>query len=252
MQKKYIIIGSILVIYVLIMILIFGLKKETISDNTYLVIGDNTRWEYKEKKWTNLEIQDDKFDERKFEVYKDQVYQGSYYLQNYNDTWYFFDEFGTSHNLYGELFAYSSPNKIDVINFNIEIPTIDKINNILKKYDITITDLSELTQNQKISYNFDNDEELESIYSISNLVIGDSELNAFSFVIYEDDNKLYEIIANIDDVNYIYNISNIIDFNLDSKYEIIIEHQKPMDPTMNCHSMYKLNKGKYELLKSCG
>ena len=194
MQKKYIIIACILSLYVLVMILIFGVKKETITDNTYLVVGNNTRWQYKDKKWSNLEIQDEEFDERKFEVYKDQIYKGSYYLQNYSDTWYFFDENGKPHDLYGELFAYSSPEKINVVSFNIERPTIDEINNILKKYNIMVNDISELTHYQKVSYNLDSDEELETIYSISNLVI-DDESSTFSIVVFEDKGKIHEIIS---------------------------------------------------------
>lgn len=252
MQKKYIIIVSILVVYVIAMVLIFGLKKETITSDTYLVIGDNTRWEYVDKEWSNLDIQDKEFDSREFEVYKDQIYQGKFYLQNYNDTWYFFDKNNKSYDLYGQLFAYSSENKIDVIKFNLEEPSVEEINDLLEKYDIEVSSLAELSKYQKISYNFDNDEALETIYSISNLMIDDIEGVTFSLVLYEDEKKTYEIINKTDDVEYVYDVSNIIDFNLDKKYEIIIEQQKPMDPTMNCHSMYKLKKGKYELLKSCG
>lgn len=251
MQKKYIIIACILVIYVLVMVLIFGVKKETITDNTYLVIGENTRWEYKDKKWSNLEIQDEEFDKRKFEVYKDQIYKGSYYLQNYNDTWYFFDENGESHDLYGKLFAYSSKNIINVSKFNTETPTLSEINNLLSKYNIIVNDIDELAQYQKISYDFDNDGVIEFFYSFSNLMT-DSNMKDFSIVLYANEDKIYEIINKIDNPIYIYEISNIIDFNLDGNYEIIIEHKKPMNPAMNCHSMYKLNKGKYELLKSCG
>ena len=179
------------------------------------------------------------------------MYQGKYYLQNYNDTWYFFDKNNQSYDLDGQLFAYSSEDEIHVIQFEVEEIDLDELNNLLKKYDIAISNKSELSYAQKVSLDFDNDEKDEYIYSISNLMAENIQNDEFSLLLYVDENKTSEIINNISDPSFIYSISNIIDVNDDQKYELVIEHQKPMNVSMNCHSMYQLKKGKYELLKSC-
>lgn len=251
MQKKYVVIVSILIIYILITVLIFGVKKEDVSNDIYIVVGDNTNWKYVDKKWSNLDSGDDIFNDKEFSVYKNQMYQGDYYLQNYNDTWYFFDKNNQSYDLSGQLFAYSSGSKIDVIEFEEVSPTLNELANLLKEYNISITSLSEVSYVQKVLIDYDNDQQDEYIYAISNLMAENKNDDSFSIVIYIDENKSIEIIKNIGDADYIYSVSNIIDINCDEKYELIIEHKKPMNPAMNCHSMYELKKGKYELLKSC-
>jgi len=252
MQKKYIIIASILVVYVAIMVLIFGNGKDAITDNTYLVIGNNTRWHYIDGKWNDLEIQADAFNDIEFEVYKNQIYKGKFYLQNYDDTWYFFDKNNKSYDLYGQLFAYSSDEKIDVIEFKTTELDLTQVNELLKKYDLKASNFSELSVYKKISYNLDNDEDIENIYVISNVSADNARGKDFSIILYEDNSKTTEIIKKINTVDYIYEVSNIIDTNSDLKYEIIVEHKKPMNPSMNCHSMYQLKKGKYKEIKSCG
>lgn len=251
MQKKYIVIVFILIIYMVITLLIFGVDKEPVSNGTYIIIDNSTRWKYEDNKWDNLDIQDDIFTDTEFIVYKDQIYQGKYYLQNYNDTWYFFDKNNQSYDLYGQLFAYSSQNQINVVEFTVKEVELNEVNQILNEYDIVISNMSELSYAQKITLDFDNDGKDEYIYSISNLMAENIKNDAFSLVLYVDENKTSEIINNITNANYIYSISNIIDLNADQKYELIIEHQKPMNISMNCHSMYQFKKGKYELIKSC-
>lgn len=251
MQKKYIVIISIFVIYMLTMVLIFGTRKAPIATNTYLIIGENTRWFYDKDGWHNLEIQDETFDSKEFKVYKDQVYQGDYYLQNYNDTWYFFDEDNNSYDLYGQLFAYASEDDINVIKYDVKTVELSEINELLENYNIVINDETELSELQKISIDFDGDDELENIYSISNLMAENMKGEEFSLVLYVDGNKKNEIIKKMGNTKYTHRVSNIIDFNNDQSYEIIIEQQMPMNPSKGCHSMYQLKNKKYELLKSC-
>lgn len=252
MQKKYIVLIAITVIYILIMILIFGIEKDTIVDNTYIVIGENTRWKYVDDEWSTLGINDSVFNRNKFKVYKDQLYKGSYFIQNYDDTWYFFDDQNISHDLYGQLFAYKSDRNIDVVSFNEEEPSIVEIKSLLSKYNIHINSFDDLSKIQKISMDFDNDETNEYIYSLSNYMSQTVSSNLFSIVIYVDNDKHYDIVKSLDDsVKYIYSVSNIIDTNEDKNYEIIIEHEKPLNASMNCHSMYGLKKGKYDIIKSC-
>lgn len=251
MQKKYIVLISIFAIYTLIMVL-FGAKKSLVPNNSYIIVGDSTIWEYEDEKWENIDVKDASLDSIEFYVYKDQTYQGKYYLQNYNDTWYFFDKNNQSYDLYGQLFAYSNDRKIDVVQFMKEEVSLNEVNEILKDYNITINSLNELSFSQKIAFDFDSDDQDEYIYSISNIMAEEQTLDEFSLVIYIDDGKKKDIMNKTSDVKYIYEISNIIDFNEDGLYEIIIEHQKPMNPSNNCHSMYELKNKKYELVKSCG
>ena len=252
MQKKYIVLIAIIAVYILVMVLIFDIDRDTIVDNTYIVIGENTRWKYVDDEWSTLEINDSVFNRNKFKVYKDQVYKGSYFIQNYDDTWYFFDEQNTSYDLYGQLFAYKSDREIEVVNFTEEAPSITEIKSLLNNYKIKINSFDDLSQVQKISMDFDNDGNDEYIYSLSNYMNSTVSNNIFSIVVYVDNDKIYDIVKSLDDnVKYIYSVSNIIDANEDKSYEIIIEHEKPLNASMNCHSMYGIKKGKYDIIKSC-
>lgn len=252
MQKKYVVLIAIIVIYILVMILIFGIDRDTITNNTYIVIGENTRWKYVDDEWSKLEITDSVFNRNKFKVYKDQKYKGNYFIQNYDDTWYFFDDQNVSHDLYGQLFAYKSDRDIEVVSFTGEEPSLMEIKSLLNKYSIQINSFEDLSKAQKISMDFDKDGINEYIYSLSNYMSETASNNLFSIVVYVDNDKPYEIIKNLDDnVRYIYSVSNIIDVNEDKNYEIIIEHEKPLNASMNCHSMHGLKKGKYDIIKSC-
>ena len=170
MQKKYVVIVSILIIYMVIMLLIFGGDKESVANGTYIVVGNDARWKYEDDKWDNLDTQDDIFNDTEFNVYKNQVYQGKYYLQNYNDTWYFFDKNNQSYDLEGQLFAYSSEDEINVIEFTVEEAGLNELNDLLKKYNMIVSSMSELSYAQKISLDFDNDQKDEYIYErVNNL-----------------------------------------------------------------------------------
>ena len=192
------------------------------------------------------------FNDNKFEVYKDQEYKGSYYIQNYDDTWYFFDDKNVSQDLYGQLFAYKSDKAIDVVNFKEEEPSLMEVNSVLNKYNIKVNSFDDLSISQKISMDFDNDGTDEYIYSLSNYMSNTVKTTIFSIVVYVDNDKYSDIIKFLDkDVKYIYSLSNIIDVNEDKKYEIIVEHEKPYNASLNCHSMYGLKKGKYDTINSC-
>jgi len=256
MQKKYIVLISILVIYVTLSMIIFVFMDSYPFSKMYIMIDKNTRWEYKDKKWETVSTEDDIFIKNKFKIFSNQNYQGEFFIQNYENEWYFFDDNNKSYNLEGKLFAYYGDNDINVIPFNSEEPTIQEVNNLLAKYDIKINNLEELSLVQKVTIDLDKDEENEQIYSLSNMMSEFENSKTFSLVIYIDNDKEKTIMKNItdssiDDINYIYSVSNIIDLNNDDKYEIIIEQQRPLNAGLDCHSMYKLKRGKYVAIKSC-
>ena len=145
-----------------------------------------------------------------------------------------------------------SDREIEVVNFTEEAPSITEIKSLLNNYKIKINSFDDLSQVQKISMDFDNDGNDEYIYSLSNYMNSTVSNNIFSIVVYVDNDKIYDIVKSLDDnVKYIYSVSNIIDANEDKSYEIIIEHEKPLNASMNCHSMYGIKKGKYDIIKSC-
>lgn len=259
MKKSYIIIIAIFAIYAGVMIFFFGIFDKDAKEGTYLVIGNNTRWTYQDGEWKDIEEQDNFFDKNKFQIYKDFEYKGDYYMQYYNDTWYFFDDNNSSHNLYGELVAYYSENPIDVLSFKIEeLTSVSEINNLIKEYDVSIESLKELSVNQKVSIDIDNDGELEHIYSLSNLA-GEEEGSTeytFSILLYEDNQKIEGLHKNVSltsskVVENYYLISNFIDINNNQDYEMIIEKSYPLSIQYNCHMMYQLKNKKFQSIKSC-
>ena len=138
-----------------------------------------------------------------------------------------------------------------MINFINEDMTIQEINKVLKEYDIKINNLDEISYAKKIEFDVDGDNMKEKIYTISNLKIENKADVNFSFVIYSNNGKQKPLVEKVKKAQYIYSVSNIIDFNNDGKAEIILEHEKPMNPSYNCHSLYELRSGKYIITKTC-
>lgn len=253
MKKSYLIIISVCVIYALVMFLIFN-KKETDYTGQYLIIDRNIL-KYEENEWGTVEYNSQDTSNILFHVYKNNQYQGNYYLNLYNDKWYFFDKNNESHNLYGSLLAYNGDLDIDVESFEIEQATLNEVSSMLKDYDLSINNNSELTVNEKVVFDFDNDNEDEIIYNLSNITLDIDNANTllFTLVIYQDNDKIQtvidkkETISNSD--NKFYTISNIIDLNNDKKYEIILKQEQLMNSSVQCIQIYQPYKNKQ--IKNC-
>ena len=93
-KKTYIILITIMVLFGIIMFLIFGIpniRQENLE--SVLIVGDNTTWIYKDKKWFNqrYKTSKDRYSWQEFKVFEDNKELGNFYLWH-DDKWYLFDK----------------------------------------------------------------------------------------------------------------------------------------------------------------
>ena len=223
------------------MFLVFGLdelRKE--SYDTTLVVGNDTIWTYKNKRWNNLSSSDE-INWNKFDIYSDNVMIGNYYLW-YSDGWYVFDNSKNAITLDGELLGVDSNLDISVYNFSTsEIDNYSYVYEVLRDNNLPIS--SEYTSSEKLLFDFDNDGVEEEFYLVTNAFPeGFDPEKIFSIVFMVKDEEIYIIYNDISD-NTGYNgckpyFNSFIDIDEDSKYEVILSCAK--------YSTNGINKTLYE------
>jgi len=261
MKKNYMIVFISMAIYFLVVFFLFNINSNSDKkvDEFYLLFRDKKLIHFMNNEWNELSNDNDIIYSNKFLVYEDNQYIGKYDVR-INDKLYLFDNNRDSIKIDGEFFAVATESEFGIIDYEIE--SIDNINdehlmNIIKKYKLKLNNINDLNINQKILLDFDNDNYIEELYFISNMFNSKNINNdGFSFVYYIDNKKnnvIYNTIAsNKDKLNsYFYDIANIIDYDNDNKYEIIINHQQFSRAYPTCRSILKLEKNKYVVEKSC-
>ena len=229
-KKPYIILIAILVIFFIVMFLVFGvdeLKKDTY--NTTIIIGDNTVWTYKNKKWVN-DYDFSNLSWKKYDVFVDNQKSGNYYLW-YSNKWYAFDDNKSAVLLDdGNLFAYRATYDIPVYAFeNTSIDDYSYVYDVLEDNSIPTT--SEFTVEHKIVLDYDNDGKEEEFYVVSNAFPMDFDpASIFSIVFMVKNDKVYPIYTDVKN-NTGFNgckpyIETFADVDNDSKYEFVLSCAK--------------------------
>lgn len=256
MKKSYIVIIIVFIIYTAIICFIFG-NNNTTRDNTFLVTND-TVFKYEDNEWIKNSFSNELYSKNLFNVYISNKFQGQFYLSNHNDKWYYFDKNNNSYDFYGDLFATSEGVNVSVAQFTEENASIQEVNEILYKNNLSINNINELTLNKKVNYDIDDDGIDEVLYSLSNLTLNvDSEdIILFSLVVYSDNDKLTTIIndsgtVSSNEVNYFYNIYNIFKLNNDKNYKVIIKKEKIMNSSQNCDGLYEISSSTVKKLNAC-
>lgn len=256
MKKRYIIIFTLLIVYFGLAFIIYKDDINTEPNKDQLFITNDVKLIFNDSKIKNLST-DDIPNNTKFYVYDNYKYKGKYYIRFFKDNIYLFDDNNNSISLDGDFVGLSSKNKIKLKDYdliNIEDVSSNKyIKKIEKEYNVAIDNQN--SNNRKLSLDFDADNELEDLYFISNMYNVSENENGYSFVYYVDDGKMDVILDNVVKRNekldaYDYHISNIIDYNNDNKYEIIIANDK-FRPQAICYSVFELKDGKFVPIKSC-
>ncbi|MBQ7141314.1 MAG: hypothetical protein IJO32_07425 [Bacilli bacterium] len=257
MKKSYIIIFGSLSIYILLVLILFGKNEKKIIPEEYILIGNDIKLSTYDNKWDTID--NEVFNIKKFYVYDDNEYKGKFEVKYHNDRVYLFDEKRNSIKLNGNFTAVSSKN-IKIKEFKIDSIT-DINNSIIKKIEeelkIKIDSLEQLSLNQKVVLDFDNDGENEELYLLSNMFnMNNGKIKkGFSLVWYVNNNKIQKLIDLVINEkkrldSYSYSISGIIDYNNDKEYELIISKEM-FRPNYSCALVYKLNNNKFIEEKSC-
>lgn len=149
----------------------------------------------------------------------------------------------------------------NLIQFNKEKLTREDISYVNKYFKKSITNIDELHNSYKVNMDFDGDGNNETLYIVTYLEYldesseekspeTDSLTDGFSLVFFIDNNyltKIAESDINIynDDFSELayYSVANVLDFNLDNKYEILLQVAINDNPT------YKLLGFENETLK---
>ena len=232
-MRKGVYITLIIIILGFLALMYFLFAKDNLSQERYkttFIIGDSTVWNYSSRRWTTLEnyktLSDINW--KKFTVYEDNNKLGNY-LAWRDDKWYFFTEDKEAVVTNGgKILAFNSNHPINVIKYN-EVPTtdndLDVINYVLTDHELSTS--SKFTVNTKVDVDLDNDEELETIYCLSNAFATEfTPDNVFSFVVIKDDNNIFYLYEAVDDNTGVNScrpfIHHIIDVNNDNNYEIIV------------------------------
>lgn len=235
MRKKstYIVLLVILFVFFVVMFGLFGIDNIKKSRyNTTLIVGDNTVWLYQKNSWLNLtkssSIQDLNWDEYKVFVNNEKF--GDYLLWYGDDKWYAFDRKKNAINIDGNLLAYKANYNIPVHKFTEEeIDDNTTVIQMLKENNITDTD--KFTSAYKVSFDYDNDDEVEEFYVISNAFPMDFvPEKIFSIVYMVDGDNIYPIYTDVSK-NASFNgckpyFTSFLDVDNDKKYEFILSCSK--------------------------
>lgn len=252
-NKKYIIIISILIIYLISMVFIFN-KDLFINkkDKLYLMVSPDTRWIYEKGNWNNI---DDvtQYSMKEFNTFVNSEFYGKYSLV-YNDKFYLFDENKKSQKYQGDLIAYRGSLPIDIIKFEQQKVGVNDefIQKVINDNDLQNKFTEVYTWFVRID--IDNDGEFESIYTIDNTFSINQE-KIFGIIFIVDDYKIKYLYKNIDDGEYPYKnckpyLKNIIDLNKDKNYEFIVSCEN-YGNSGTCNNLFDSKKNDYKILKSC-
>ena len=227
-KKIYIVLLIILVIFCIIMFSLFGV--ENVKQKNYkstIILGENTVWTYRNKKWNYINNISDfnKLSWQEYNVYFDNKSIGRYYLWH-DDKWYVFDKDKKAVEIDGNLFAYDANFNMNIYDFNLEkIRDRTYVDKALNENDISIS--SSFTTSNKVSFDFDGDNVDEDFYLVSNAF--PIEFNPdyiFSLVFMVKNNEIYYLYRDIAPNNSFNGckpfFNTILDTNNDGLYEIIL------------------------------
>lgn len=247
-EKKNLIIIVLLIVFVLLNIYVYINKNKDI-----VYIGSTTKIEVN-KDEIKVINKNKKLNLTKARIYFNKDFIEGYIksdkgeINNKEITYNAYDNDGVRLHFIDDLIAIVGDTKIKVADVNISDLSLSNdseiIDNFLKSDDgngITLDYSISFLDYKKAIYDIDNDGENEYIYSID--VLEEDKID-YSYVFIYDNNE-YKLIdsekGDVDNVN-LNKISffNLIDFNNDNKYEIVLKH-KTGTYGSNCYKVYSYN-----------
>lgn len=254
-KKAVITFGIIIVTYLILAIIFFGWDSFMNKiQGVKIVFSTGDKWQLKDGKWIDIEDSEE-YNWKKFNVYVDNELLGKYSLL-YNNKWYVYDKKRNLINYEGNILGISGNKKYKVIDFEQTIfdTTGENIlKDILNKKGITY---AEPLSSTKVSLDIDGDNQIETIYTAANLFndIGVDSKDKYSVMFIKDD-EIQVVYEDYQDKDKEYSmcipkVNSIIDFNKDSKYEIIMECNYYSNMG-TCTGLYELQDGKYKEVRGC-
>ena len=253
-EKKYIILVSILFVYLAFMLCFWYLQEQKKGKEYYLIISPNTIIKHEEGKFKQV-ANESVVENEIFQVYISQEKLGNYYIRNFKNNWYYIEENNVNHRIHDAFFATNNP-EITLLKFQKEElndEDHEKISIMLSELDIKTN--RENTFGEKIIVDLDSDNIQEIIYAVNYKYAKDDEEAEINLVILNKNGNLSVIDKKNMDKNVpvfdcTKKVDTLIDINNDQKYEIITSCMY-FDRIGTCHDLYQLKKGKYEKIYKC-
>ena len=256
MSSRYKVITIILVVYLVVFFLIYGLSNMKNGQRKLtLLVGDNTVWDYSNRSWLNITREEtlDSLNWQEYKVFLDNKYFGEYSMWYDDNKWYAFNSNKKAVKMEGELIAYKANYDLKIKEFETkENNNNTYVHQVLK--DNNLSTSSQMTVNNVVNFDIDADGVEEQFYVISNAFASDFYPDTiFSIVFMVKEQKIYSMYTNIEKANYGNGckpyIRTFLDINDDDKHELILtcakySVQEPED------MLFQLNKEKFDLLIS--
>ena len=254
-KKTYIILITIMVLFGIIMFLIFGIpniRQENLE--SVLIVGDNTTWIYKDKKWFNqrYKTSKDRYSWQEFKVFEDNKELGTFYLWH-DDKWYLFDKDKNAVLTSGKIIAYQSNYSMKLLEYTEDnVDDFTYVNEVLMNNNLSTS--SKFSSIYKVSIDFDSDSNLEDFYIITNVFPLDFEPEtsfAIAFMVKNDTiYTLYEDVSTSNGLNGCKPFYNtFIDTNIDGVYEVILSCGQ-YSAEEQIDMLYQFSEGEFKLLVS--
>ena len=233
--KGFIILIIILGVYGLILFFAFGNKEDNNqNDNNnnnnsqqniknkedkYIVVGNFANLNYSHGLFSKAKVK--KIEKiEKYKVYVNNKYYGDYKLKS-GGNWNLFDKNDEYINYNGNLLAYSSNFNVKVRN-NYKIREIDEKDKVFLINSYNLSTFSNLTINQAIDIDLDNNGEDDEIICLSSMEESNNDSSYYNIFVIKLNNEVTTLIEEReDDAKYVYSIFGIINIE-DSKNDSII------------------------------
>ena len=254
-KKTYIVIMIIMFVFCLVLFILLGvpnIRQENLEAT--LIVGDNTTWIYKDKKWGFLRYNTsmEKLNWSTFHVFEDNQDKGEYLLWH-DDKWYVFDEKKQAVSMSGKMVAYDANYQMKVHDFQ-ETSVDDRtfVEQMLLENGISTS--SKFTSLYKILLDFDGDSMEEEFYIMSNAFPLDFDPEVtFSIAFMVKDGEIYTLYNDVSSNQGLNGCKpfyhTFIDTNYDEVYEVILSCGK-YSATDQVDMLYQFIDGEFKLLIS--
>ena len=244
-QKKVVII--IIVAYILIsllLVLFSGYSKQK------FVVLNNDVYEYKDGKFIK---QEDYIKKTPIELYVANNYEGKFSFIYDDEDVIFYQDKEVYNKTDANYFGITKDINVDIIPFELEqMDNNDMLilNQVLT--NLSVSNYEALGTSEKIKFDYDNDNEKETIYFVSNLFLESENDKIFNLVYTIDDGKIIYLEKQVNSIKKFYDsytssLVAITDFEKDGNYEYIIECSY-FDKIGSEYNIYNYENNKFKLI----
>lgn len=220
------------------------------ASDKYLIVGNYLILQKTNTSFKQIKEASKKVLQNKFVINDGNNVKNDVTLQFLDNKWYFFD------NNFKEIqmpnFRVATHNlKVKLAKFERKIVVNFSNDKYINKFleDNNVKNVDSYTADA-ISCDLDNDGKVEYIYTLSNYTLSTTNYKqkGYSFIV--KDNTIYDLTEKNIDVPY--TVMEILDLNIDDKYEIIINRGDVNLKTFDsCYKIYGVSGDKIELQKDC-